>query len=169
MPEMTHSGAATVTLPSDTEILITREFSAPPNLVFKAWTTPELVKRYWAGKRGEMKTVEIDLREGGRYRYVMATGAGFDIAFSGEYHEIVPDERLVFTESYDEGPGADPDGEPTRNVATFTALDGGRTRLELLTECPSKEVRDAIVQSGMEDGAQEQLDALDELAQSLAD
>jgi uncharacterized protein YndB with AHSA1/START domain len=169
MPEMTHSGAATITLPTDSQILITREFDAPPRLVYKAWTTPELVERYWAGKRGRMTTVEIDLREGGRWHYVMATSAGFDVAFSGEYQEIVPDERLVFTESYVEGPGAEPGAEPTVNVATFTALEGGRTRLELLTECHSKEVRDAIVQSGMEDGAQEQFDALDELAQSLAD
>jgi uncharacterized protein YndB with AHSA1/START domain len=169
MPEMTHSGAATITLPTDSQILITREFNAPPRLVYKAWTTPELVERYWAGRRGKMTTVEIDLREGGRWRYVMATSAGFDVAFSGEYQEIVPDERLVFTESYDEGPGAEPGGEPTVNVATFTELEGGRTRLELLTECHSQEVRDAIVQSGMEDGAQEQFDALDELAQSLAD
>ena len=169
MPEMTHSGGATVTLPTDSQILITREFDAPPRLVYKAWTTPELVERYWAGRRGRMTTVEIDLREGGRWRYVMATSAGFDIAFSGEYREIVPDERLVFTESYDEGPGAEPGTEPTVNVATFTELEGGRTRLELLTECHTKEVRDAIVESGMEAGAQEQLDLLDELAQSLAD
>lgn len=169
MPEMTHSGAATITLPTDSQILITREFDAPPHLVYRAWTTPELVERYWAGRRGKMTTVEIDLREGGRWRYVMATSAGFDIAFSGEYREIVPNERLVFTESYDEGPGAEPGNEPAVNVATFTAIEGDRTRLELLTECHTKEVRDAIVESGMEVGAQEQLDALDELAQSLAD
>jgi uncharacterized protein YndB with AHSA1/START domain len=167
MPEMTHSGAAAITLPTDSQILITREFGAPPHLVYKAWTTPELVERYWAGRRGEMKQVDIDLREGGRWRYVMATSAGFDIAFSGEYREIVPNERLVYTESYDEGPGAEPGAEPVVNVATFTELEGGRTRLELLTECHAQEVRDAILESGMEVGAQEQLDVLDELAQSL--
>jgi uncharacterized protein YndB with AHSA1/START domain len=166
MPEMTHSGAATLTLPGDTQIHFTREFKAPPHLVYKAWTTPELVMKYWAGKRGTMRSAEIDLREGGVWRYVMG-GENFEIGFHGEFREIVPNERLVYTEMY-EGPEAE-GAEPTVNVATFTAIEGGRTRLDLLTECHTKEVRDAIVATGMEDGAQEQFDVLDELAQSLAD
>jgi uncharacterized protein YndB with AHSA1/START domain len=166
MPEMTHSGAATITLPADSQMLITREFDAPPHLVYKAWTTPELVKRYWAGHRGQMTLVQIDLRVGGTWRYVMTAGEGFQIGFHGEYREIVPNERLVYTELYE---GAEAEGtEPVVNVATFTELEGGRTRLELLTECHTKEVRDAILDSGMEGGMQEQMDLLDELAQSLA-
>jgi uncharacterized protein YndB with AHSA1/START domain len=143
-------------------MLITREFDAPPHLVYKAWTTPELVKRYWAGQRGRMTRVDIDFRVGGRWRYVMTTNDGHEIAFNGEYREIVEDERIVYTEMYE---GAD--GEPVVNVATFTELEGGRTRLELLTECHTQEVRDAILDSGMEGGMQEQMDLLDELAQSL--
>jgi uncharacterized protein YndB with AHSA1/START domain len=164
---MTNSGAATITLPADTQMLITREFGAPPHLVYKAWTTPELVKRYWAGHRGQVTSAEIDLREGGAWRYVMTAGEGFEIGFHGEYREIVPNERLVYTEMYE---GAEAEGsEPVVNVVTFTELEGGRTRLELLTECHTKDVRDAILESGMEGGAQEQFDLLDELAQSLAD
>ena len=167
MPEMTHSGAATITLPADSQMLITREFDAPPDLVYKAWTTPELVMKYWAGHRGQMTLAEIDLREGGAWRYVMTAGEGFEVGFHGEYREIVPNERLVYTEMYE---GAEAEGaEPVVNVATFTELEGGRTRLELLSECHTKDVRDGILESGMEGGMQEQMDLLDELAQQLAD
>jgi uncharacterized protein YndB with AHSA1/START domain len=156
------TGSATITLPADSQMLITREFEAPPHLVYKAWTTPELVERYWAGRRGRMTLVEIDLRVGGRWRYAMTTNDGHEIAFSGEYREIVPDERIVYTEMFE---GAE--GEPVVNVATFTEIEGGRTRLELLTECHTQDVRDAILESGMEGGMQEQMDLLDELARSL--
>ena len=156
------TGTAKVTLPADDQILITREFDAPRHLVFKAWTTPDLVKRYWAGRRGEMTHVEIDLQVGGRWRYVMVTNDGHEIAFNGEFREIVPDERIVNTEVYEAMPG---DG--VLNTVTFTEIDG-RTRLELLTECGSKEVRDGIIGSGMEGGMQEQMDLLEELAASMS-
>jgi uncharacterized protein YndB with AHSA1/START domain len=155
------SGTAKVTLPSDEEILITREFDAPRHLVYKAWTTPELVKQYWSGRRGEMTLVEIDLRVGGRWRYVMIAD-GHEVAFHGEYREIVPNERIVNTEVYE----AMPEGE-VLNIVTFTETDG-RTHMELLCQCGSKEVRDGIIDSGMEGGMQEQMDLLEELAISLA-
>ena len=98
---VTSSGTATVTLPTDEQILITREFDAPRHLVFKAWTTPALVERWWHANRGEVTIVEIDLRVGGRWRYAMVTDGGFEVAFHGEYHEIVPDERIVSTEVYE--------------------------------------------------------------------
>ena len=79
MVAMTRSGTATVTLPTDEQILITREFDAPKHLVYKAWTTPELVKRWWHAKRGEMTVAEIDLRVGGKWRYVMVTADGFEV------------------------------------------------------------------------------------------
>jgi uncharacterized protein YndB with AHSA1/START domain len=163
---MTNSGAATITLPADSQMLITREFDAPPHLVYKAWTTPELVEQYWAGRRGRMTLVEIDLRVGGRWRYVMNTNQGYEVAFNGEYREIVPNERIVNTEIY-EGAEVEPGTEPVVNVATFNEIEDGRTRLELLTECHTQEVRDLILESGMEGGMQEQMDLLDELAQSL--
>jgi uncharacterized protein YndB with AHSA1/START domain len=156
------SGTAKVTLPADDEILITREFAAPRHLVFKAWTTPDLVKRFWAGHRGRMTVADIDLRVGGRWRYVMVTNDGHEIAFHGEYREIVPNERLVHTEVYEAMPDAG-----ILNTVTFTETDG-RTTLELLCQCGSKEVRDGIIESGMEGGMQEQMDLLEQLAISLA-
>ena len=94
---MTSSGTAKVTLPGDEQILITREFDAPKHLVYKAWTTPELVKRWWSGNRGEMTIAAIDLRVGGAWRYVMVTDGEFEVAFHGEYREIVPNERIIST------------------------------------------------------------------------
>src|SRR6476619_1440456 len=95
---VTSSGTATVTLPTDTQILIVREFDAPKHLVYRAWTTPELVRRWWSAGRGEVTTCEIDLRVGGAWRYVMLAHGEFEVAFHGEYREIVPDERIVTTE-----------------------------------------------------------------------
>jgi uncharacterized protein YndB with AHSA1/START domain len=129
--------------------------------VYKAWTTPELVKRWWSGHRGEMTLAEIDLRVGGMWRYVMVATGGFEVAFHGEYREIEPDERIVTTEVYE----AMPEGEAL-NVVTFSEVDG-RTTLELLVETPSKDVRDAIIDSGMEVGMQEQMDLLEQIAVSL--
>src|SRR5207247_1824182 len=106
MMAKTSSGTAVVTLPTDTQILITREFDAPRHLVFKAYTTPELVKRWWHANRGEVTLCEIDLRVGGTWRYVMVSD-GVEVGFHGEYREIVPDERLVSTEVYEGIPDAE--------------------------------------------------------------
>lgn len=161
---MVSSGTATVELPTDDQILITREFDAPKHLVYKAFTTPELVKRWWSGKRGEVTLAEIDLRVGGKWRYAMVTPDGIEVAFHGEYEEIVPDERVVSTEIYeipDQG-----DSPPTVNTATFTEADG-RTTLTILVQCPGKELRDTIIDSGMEGGMQEGMDLLEQVAVSL--
>jgi uncharacterized protein YndB with AHSA1/START domain len=160
---MASSGTATVTLPADDQILITREFDAPKHLVYKAWTTPELVKRWWNAKRGEVTVAEIDLRVGGAWRYVMVADGGQEVAFHGEYREIVPNERIVSTEVYEGVP--DP-GEGTLNTLTLTEVDG-RTTLTVLVQAPSKEVRDAIIDSGMEAGMQDAMDLLEEVAISL--
>jgi uncharacterized protein YndB with AHSA1/START domain len=158
---VTSSGTAMVTLPEDEQILITREFDAPKHLVYKAWTTPELVKRWWSGNRGETKIVEIDLRVGGAWRYVMVTDGGFEVAFHGEYREIVPNERIVSTEVYEGMPEAE-----SLNTATFTESDG-RTTLTVLVQHASKEARDAHIESGMETGMQEAMDILEQIAISL--
>jgi uncharacterized protein YndB with AHSA1/START domain len=165
METVTSSGKASVTLPADTQILITREFDAPRHLVFRAYTEPELIKRWWSGKRGEVTRVEVDLRVGGRWRYVMRADQGFEVAFHGTYREIVPNERLVSTELFEGAPGATED-DATLNTTTFDDA-GGRTLLTTLVECQSKEVRDAIIASGMEGGLQEALDKLEEVARSL--
>ena len=164
MNVMATTGTATVTLPTAEQILITREFDAPKHLVYKAWTTPELVMQWWSGQRGEMTSAEIDLRVGGAWRYVMIATGGQEVAFHGEFREIVPDERIVNTEVY-ETPGAS-DDEAALNTVTFTERDG-RTTLTVLTELPSQEIRDMIIDSGMEGGMQEGMDLLEQVAISL--
>ncbi len=158
---MTSSGTATVTLPTDEQILITREFDAPKHLVYEAWTTPELVKRWWNANRGEVTIAEIDLRVGGKWRYVMVTESGFEVGFHGEFREIVPDERIVSTEVYE----GFPEGEAL-NTLTLTEA-GARTTLTILVQHSSKEHRDAHVNSGMEAGMQDAMDLLEQVAVSL--
>ena len=158
---VTSSGTAKVTLPADDQILITREFDAPRELVFKAWTTPELVAQWWSGERGKVTSVDIDLRVGGTWRYLMEATGGFEVGFHGEYREIVPSERLVYTEVYE----GMPDGEAVDTV-TLTE-EGGRTLLTVLVQHSCKEHRDGHINSGMEDGMQEAMDALERVAISL--
>src|SRR5215216_6446826 len=123
MEAMTSSGKATVILPSDSEILISREFDAPARLVYQAFTQPDLIERWWAGKRGRVTSVEVDLRVGGRWRYVMVANEGFEVAFHGTYRDIVPNERLVSTELFEGAPGATED-DATLNTTTFAEHDG---------------------------------------------
>jgi uncharacterized protein YndB with AHSA1/START domain len=161
---MTSSRTATVTLPTDEQILITREFDAPKHLVYKAFTTPELVKRWWHANRGEMTIAEIDLRVGGKWRYVMVADGGFEVGFHGEYREIVPNERIVSTEAYEGIPDADE--HAALNTLTLTEVDG-RTTMTILVEHPTKEGRDAHIDSGMEAGLQDALSLLEQVTISL--
>jgi uncharacterized protein YndB with AHSA1/START domain len=164
METMTSSGTAKVTLPAEDQILITREFAAPKHLVYKAWTTPELVRRWWTARRGEMTTCEIDLRVGGSWRYVMVADGGFEVAFHGEYREIVPNERLVSTEVYE----GIPDAEENAALNTLTLAEAdGRTTLTVLVQHATKEGRDAHIDSGMEAGMQDAMDLLEQVAISL--
>ena len=159
---VTSSGTATVTLPTDTQILITREFDAPKHLVYRAWTTPELVKRWWHANRGEVTLAEIDLRVGGMWRYVSRSDDGLEVAFHGEYREIVPNERIVSTEVFEGMPDAE-----ALDTTTFEDVDG-RTRVTILVQHQTKEHRDGHIGSGMEDGLQDALDLLEQVARSLA-
>ena len=158
---VTSSRKATVTLPGETQILIEREFDAPAHLVFKAYTTPELVRRWWHANRGEMTLCEIDLRVGGGWRYVMAACSGPEVGFHGEYQEIVPNERIVSTEVFEGAPDA-----PALGTVTFTETDG-RTTLSILVEHSSQENRDAHINSGMELGLHDAMDLLEGVAASL--
>jgi uncharacterized protein YndB with AHSA1/START domain len=164
MSTVTSSGTAVVTLPADNQILITREFNAPRDLVFKAWTTPELVKRWWSANRGEMTVAEIDLRVGGKWRYAMIADGGMEVAFHGEYREVVPNERLVSTEVYEGIPDAE--AHAALNTLTLTET-GGKTTLSILVEHPTKEGRDMHIESGMENGLQDALDLLEQVAVTL--
>jgi len=157
----TSSGTATVTLPTDRQILITREFDAPRHLVYKAWTTPELVKRWWHANRGEVTVAEIDLRVGGMWRYVSVTTDGFEAGFHGEYREITPHSRLVFTEIFEEFPD-------TVSVVTSEFVEeGGKTRFTATVRYPSLMVRDMVIASGMSRGAGISYDRLEDLVAQL--
>lgn len=163
MAAMANKGTAVVTLPTDTQILITRDFNAPKHLVYQAWTTPELIKRWWSAKRGEVTIADVDLRVGGRWRWVMMTGDGFEVAFHGEYRELIPNERIVCTEVYEGMPEVDAE---SLNTMTFTEQDG-RTTLTILVQHKSQEHRDAHINSGMEAGMQDALDLLEEVVRGL--
>jgi uncharacterized protein YndB with AHSA1/START domain len=161
MPASAAKHRAVVTLPSDTQILIERQFDAPKHLVYKAWTTPELIKRWWNAKRGTVTIADVDLRVGGAWRWVMMTDRGFEVVFYGEYREIVPNERLVFTEIFEPMPNAGA-------VNTLTLVEKeDRTTLTILTQHSSKANRDAHINSGMEPGMQDALDLLEQVASSL--
>jgi uncharacterized protein YndB with AHSA1/START domain len=162
MTAIRSSKTATVSLPKDTEILITRAFDAPKHFVYKAYTTPELVKRWWSADMGQMTVAEIDLRVGGGWRYVMIAHSGFEAAFHGEYREIAPNERIVCTEFFEGMPGA----AGALVTVDFTEQDGCTT-LTMLVQHDTKENRDAHINSGMESGMQKSMNFLEEVARSL--
>ena len=164
MSQVTSGNRAKVTTPSDTEILIERDFDAPKHLVYRAYTEPDLVRRWWPGQRGEMRSCEIDLRVGGQWRYVMLARGEHEVAFHGEYSEVVENERLVTTEVYE---GAPEGTAPALNIVTFEESDG-RTTLTILMRVESREVRDMIIGTGMEGGMQEGMDLLEQIARELA-
>ena len=159
MTAVANSGAAKVTLPTDEQILIFRDFDAPRELIYRAWTTPSLVSRWWSGARGAVKSAEIDLWVGGGWRYVMVSGDGTEVAFRGRYREIVPGERLVYTEVFEPRPDAE-----ALTTVTFTAVEC-RTTLEILIQYENRQDRDAH-SAYMGDGLQEALDMLEEVASS---
>lgn len=111
-------GSAVVILPSDTELLITRVFDAPAELVFKAYTTPELVRRWWGFETSERLVCEIDLRVGGTWRFVTRE-RDMEVGFHGEYREVERPHRLVSTEAYEGIP--DPDANAALNILTLTS------------------------------------------------
>ena len=156
-------GTAVVTLPTETQILITREFDAPRHLVYKAWTTPEMIQRWWPANRGKATVTEVDLRVGGRWRWAMVTDDGFEVAFHGEYRELIPDQRIVWTEVYEGFPEADAEA---LNTLTLTE-QGGRTAMTLLVQHQSQAHRDAHINFGMESGLQDALDLLEQEAIAL--
>jgi len=156
----------TMDLVGDREIVITRAFDGPAHIVFECWTKPEFVRRWWAPKSHgvEMVGCEAEVKVGGTYRYTMRH-AGGDMAFSGEYREVTPFTRLVYTELFQPDASGPLLGEPIVNTTTFDER-GGKTFVRCVTTCPSAEVRDQIIQSGMESGMREHMEQLEELVAS---
>jgi len=172
MVTVTSRGTAVVTLPTDTQIKIVREFNASRRLVYKAYTTPALIKRWWGAKRGEVTVAEVDLRVGGKWRYVSVTSDGLDVGFHGEFREIVPNERIVWTEIFEGMPDMELTPDQLDASASLNTLSlteqGGRTTLTILSDFPSREIRDLVIETGMEAGMQDAMDLLEEVAVSLA-
>jgi len=145
---------------AEKQILIVRELDAPTGLVYEAWTTPALVKQWWGGSRGTVRSAEIDLRVGGEWRYVLVEKDGLESACRGEYREIVPNERIVSTECNNVVRGE------SVSTVVFTDVDG-RTRLALLMQFASSEAREAALNSGLEIVLQEEMKLLEKVAASL--
>jgi uncharacterized protein YndB with AHSA1/START domain len=153
---------ATVEVLSDTEILISRTFDAPRDLVFEAMTKPEHVRNWYGCAAMSMTTCEIDLRVGGKWRYVLRMPDDTEHGFNGVYREIAPPARLVSTENYE------PIGPGHEMLATVTLEEkNGRTKFQNRLAYASKADRDGHLQSGMETGMQESLDRLEQLAASM--
>jgi uncharacterized protein YndB with AHSA1/START domain len=152
----------TVTTPSDQEIRMTRVFNAPRDLVFEAMTRPEHVREWW-GRLGDGYSVpvcEIDLRVGGKWRFVNRHPHG-EAAFHGEYREIAPPGRVVFTEIFEEFP------DSVSVVTAELAEEGGKTRLTATVRYPSVDVRDIVLGTGMSRGAGISYDRLEDLVAML--
>ena len=154
-----------VTLPSDREIVLTRVFNAPRELVFEAYTEPEHVRNWWGPRNSTKVRFEAEVRPGGSYRYVILSGDGDEVPFTGVYQEVTPPERLVYTEIYDVVPFNS--GDPALNTVTFTD-EAGKTLVTVTTVYPTKEVRDFVLTTGVEGGAAESYDRLEELLIDLA-
>jgi len=145
---------AVVSLPSDTEILITRSFDAPRELVFRTMSAPAVSPLWWGLATTTTIVEEMDVRPGGKYRYVDRSDDGSQMTFFGEYLQVDPPERLVQTSEFDLAPG-----DAVIDTMTLEERDG-RTIMTVLEQCPSKEVRDAILASGMEEGMNESYERL---------
>ena len=159
-------GSAVITLPSDTEMVITRAFDAPAELIFTAWTTPDLVQRWWGYEGDDWLVCEIDLRVGGTWRWVTRHG-DFEVAFHGEYREIARPHRLVSTEVFEGAPDASDRDAGTLNTLTLDET-AGVTTLTTLVQCKNREQRDAIIASGMEGGMQVSMNRLEDLVRGMA-
>lgn len=170
-PEVANSGRAVVTPIGDKQIEVVREFDAPKHLVYRAYTEPDLIRRWWAGRRATVTAVESDLRVGGSYRYAAKAKVDFEgdfeaafheVAFRGTFKEVVANERLVYTEVFEAQPQ-----EEMLTTVTFEEQDG-RTTLRMLIEMGSTETRD-LMAGQMDDGVQEGFDVIDEIVRELGE
>jgi uncharacterized protein YndB with AHSA1/START domain len=161
---MSDGGTLQVTTPSEREIAMTRVFDAPRNLVFDAWTKPELLKRWLGVRHGwSLAVCEIDLKVGGTYRFVWHGPDGAEMGMGGVYREIVPPERLVCTERFDD-PWYPGEALDTMDLVEYA----GKTTLTTTVLYESQEARDAVLRSPMADGVAESYDNLAELLESIA-
>jgi uncharacterized protein YndB with AHSA1/START domain len=158
---MIASGELKIETPSDTEIVMTREFNAPRDLVFEAHTSCEHMSHWWGPRKYEVVKCEVDFHEGGTWRIVHRGPDGDEHAFNGEYREIVRPERIAWTFKYEGAPG-----DPGVETLTLEENDG-KTTLRTVSFFDSIEERDAVLESGMVDGARETWERLAEYLEQL--
>ncbi len=159
-------GSATIELMGDREYLITRKFDAPAELIFKAHTTPELIKKWWGFDTSEWLVCEVDFRVGGSWRNVLRD-RGMEVAFHGEYLEIDGPGRLINTEVYEDAPvpeGGHVDDTGTVNTTTLEEDADGVTTMTVHVRHALPEHRDIMFETGMEAGMQISYDRLEDLA-----
>jgi uncharacterized protein YndB with AHSA1/START domain len=156
------ANTVTVSLPSDHEISLSRDFDAPRELVFEAFSKPEHVARWWGQKDSTLPVCEMDFRPGGAWRFVEHAADGNDYGFRGEYRDIVRPERITWTFEFEGAPG-----HIVVETMTFEDL-GGRTRIIGTSVFDTVEDRDEMYNSGMARGASEAYDRLDVVLQTLA-
>jgi len=157
-----------LTLEGDRNFVIARRFNGPARIVFEAYTRPELVARWWAPQSHGVSIVacDADVRPGGSYRYVLRVRAKQEIAFSGQYLEVTPPSRLVFTQLFEPtASGVQPGDQAITITVTFEERDG-QTHFLSRTVCPTPELRDTIIASGMESGMRETMDQLEALVET---
>jgi uncharacterized protein YndB with AHSA1/START domain len=159
---MTNTATLNVTTPTDREIVMTRVFDAPRELVWDAWTNPKYLPQWLLGPEGwTMPVCEIDLRPGGTWHYVWRKANGAEMAMTGSYREVAPPERLVSTEQWG------PEWPETVNTMILTE-SGGQTTVTLTMAYPSRETRDAALKTGMKDGSERSFERLDDMLKTLA-
>lgn len=152
-----------ITAPGDRELVMTRSFNAPRQLVFDAFTKPELIRQWLLGPPGwTMPVCEVDLRVGGKYRYLWRNDTGVEMGMGGVYREVAPPDRIVSTEKFDQS------WYPGEAVGTVTFVErDGKTTVTQMVVYESREARDAVLKSPMEDGVNAGYNRLAELLQSL--
>jgi uncharacterized protein YndB with AHSA1/START domain len=150
--------------PGKQEILVTREFDAPRELVFKAYTDPKLVPQWWGPRRLSTRVDKMDVRPGGQWRFINRDAEGNEYAFHDVYHEILAPERIIDTFEFE---GLPETGHVTLETMKLEELPGGRTRLTTQSVYQSVADRDGTLQSGMEDGVSETYDRLAELMKKM--
>jgi uncharacterized protein YndB with AHSA1/START domain len=158
---MAGSGKTTVTTPTDTEIRMSRVFDAPRELVFEAHSSAEHMRNWWGPRKYETISAEVDFRPGGKWRVVHRGPDGDEYAFRGEFREIVPPERITWTFEFEGAPG-----QISVETVSFEERDG-KTTVSVISDLGSKEARDAMLESGMAEGADETYDRLDEYLERL--
>lgn len=150
-----------VALPTDREIVVTRVFNAPRALVFKAWSTPEYLARWWGPHGWTLPVSKMEFRPGGKWHYCIKGPGGEESWGLTVYHEIVEPERIVYTDHFADAEGTPAEGMPEAQITVLFAEHEGKTTLTSTALYKTQEDRDAVLKMGIEEGISESLDRLE--------